>query len=151
MAKKMENTDKPVVKGRKHTTITVEQRVNKVAEMLLSGGSRTIIMNTITKQYDISPAQVDTDITNAYKVIRSNYTQDIEDLVAKHIGMYYDNAERAKQTMNIQAANQSLQAIEKLLKLHSPTNQVNVQVNNNTVQLPEMSIEQIKELLSKHE
>jgi hypothetical protein len=117
-------------------------------ELLLSGCSHSQIQNTIQPAYKIEHGQVEKDIQACYEIIESDYTKNVQQIISKHLAMYYAHRNLALQTGQVGAANQALTSIEKLFKLHSPDTQVNVQ--NNTVQLPDLShlsVEELKELL----
>lgn len=134
------------------TKISVYERRKNVLDLLVGGKSHSVITEIIQKKYGVADKTIDEDISFAYDTLRLDYAKDAEKIIDKHIAMYYNNYEFALSIGDVRSANQSLQFLEKLRGMHSPVDtQVNVQVNNNTIQLPEMTVEQIKELLTKND
>lgn len=133
------------------TTAVVLQRRKEVMAMLLDGKSHTEIQDYIQSNFGVLHGQVEKDIQEAYKIIESDYTQEMQQIISKHIAMYHKHREIALQTGQVQAATQALIAIEKLKGLHKPETQVNIQNNTVTVQTEPLTVEQIKELLQQNE
>ena len=123
----------------------VRERRTKVMEMLLSGLSRHQITLEIREEYGIGQKSVDKDITQAYSLIKLNHDTEVPDLIAKHIGMYYEVWQDAKVADDYKSCIAAQQAIEKLLKLHNPENATFVQ--NNTYSFDNLSLEEAKQLL----
>lgn len=97
----------------------------------------------------LSRKSFDVDVTHAYKEL-DNHIGTNEELITKHIGMYYDLYRTNKET-NPSIAMKALSNIERLKKLHLPD--VAVQINNNSIgtasnQLENLSLDQLKELLT---
>ena len=122
----------------------VKQRRLDVMEMLLEGKSHTQISDVIKHNYQKTEHTVQKDITVAYAMIRQSHDVSYEALVGRHIGMYYDLYQTAKELGDVKGAIAATQAIEKLLKMHQPDNATFVQNNNyNLEHLTDLQIDKI--------
>lgn len=91
----------------------------------------------------------DKDITWCYEQLKEFNLKNGEDIVNQHIIMYDQNIKLARELGAITAANQAMQFKEKLLKLHAPDTQINIQNNTNTLSIDKtLSIEELKKLLN---
>jgi hypothetical protein len=143
-----------VVKKPKTRTkhLAVLRRRKNLLDMMMEGKTHREILVYYIEQYpDLTSHSMEKDITWVYQELNKYINKDVEQIIDNHIVQYDRNIELARDIGQISAANQAMKFKEELLGLRNkPDTQVNVQVNNN-VQIPEMSIEQIKELLAKND
>lgn len=117
----------------------------EILDLLLQGKSNNEIALIMMEKYKLKRGTVNNLITRAYKTIRTNYDVEIDNIVHKHIHMYYDIMNDAKQLGDSSARIKALQAIEKLLKVTSDA--PIIQQNTLNLNLKELSKEEIKEML----
>ena len=117
----------------------------EILDLLLQGKSNNEIALIMMEKYKLKRGTVNNLITRAYKTIRTNYDVEIDNLIHKHIHMYYDIMNDAKQLGDSSARIKALQAIEKLLKVTSDA--PIIQQNTLNLNLKELSKEEIKEML----
>lgn len=117
----------------------------EILDLLLQGKSNNEIALIMMEKYKLKRGTVNNLITRAYKTIRTNYDVEIDNLVHKHIHMYYDIMNDAKQLGDSSARIKALQAIEKLLKVTSDAPVI--QQNTLNLNLKELSKDEIKEML----
>ena len=117
----------------------------EILDLLLQGKSNNEIALIMMEKYKLKRGTVNNLITRAYKTIRTNYDVEIDNIIHKHIHMYYDIMNDAKQLGDSSARIKALQAIEKLLKVTSDA--PIIQQNTLNLNLKELSKEEIKEML----
>ena len=131
------------------TKLTLSKRREEVLEQLLNFRSHSYIQDYIQHKYSVGRKAIEKDITNCYLTIAEDYPIDTQTIVSKHIAMYYDLANQAKEFGDSKGAATIIEKIEKLLKLHQPL--VAVQVNNNTLNLESIDLEELKLLIKNDE
>lgn len=131
--------------GRKFTEVAIRQRVNEVMSLLVSGMPRSAIISTITAKYDIGDDQVKKDLQAACKLIQEDHLLDPSTEIALSSAQYKINIDLARSTGQIAAANQAQFYMDKIKGLHKP--EIAVQVNNNSVNLSNISVDDLERLL----
>ena len=126
----------------------VRQRRAKVMELLLSGWSRSQILLEQKQEWGAGNKTTDKDIEHAYATIRLNHNTEYSELISRHISSYYELYNKAEELGDVKGAIQSLQAIEKLLKMHNPDNPVFIQ--NNNLNVEQLDEHQIRALLDEY-
>jgi hypothetical protein len=129
------------------TKLTLSRRREEVLEQLLNFRGHTYIQDYIQNKYDVGKKAVEKDITNAYLTITKEYPIDTQTIVSTHIALYYSLANDAKEGFDPKGAASILEKIERLLKLHQPDTQINVQ--NNILNVESLTLEQIEKLLNE--
>jgi hypothetical protein len=127
------------------------ERQDDIMGMLLRGNSTINIIKIIQSQYGVSKATIERDVSKCYDIIRKNYERDISDVISTHIGKYEEIHRAAMGLGDFRSAIQSLQAIEKLLKLHVDQPLVSLQQNNLNLNLEKVSYKELRELLYSNE
>ena len=122
-----------------------EERNNEMVSMLLECKPRVYIYEQFKDKYNIGTKAVDALITKGYTLIRDNFQPNREAIINQHIQKYYQIADNCN---GIDNKNQiaALQAVEKLMKLHTP--ETLVQQNTLNLDLKDMSINDLKQLLA---
>ncbi len=114
--------------------------------LMLSGVTHSDLIVYYQNNYQKSIKSLEADITWAYQELKKYTLQNIEQVIDRHCMLYDKIAiDCMNDPYNRGNAIKALQAKEKLLKMHSPD--VAVQINNNTVNVPDLTVEQIKKLL----
>lgn len=130
----------------------VLRRRQSIMDMMLSGHTHADLIQHYQLFYpSLSVHSLECDITWCYDNLKYFVNRNADDVINRHI-LYYDQIIRDSVNSPFKdTAIKALQAKEKLLRLHNPEIliQNNTQVNN--LQLPEMTVEQIKELLTKND
>jgi len=111
----------------------IVERRNDVMEMLLKGNTTYNIYQTIHNRYSVSRPTVDRDISKCYDEIKKNYERELPEVIATHIGKYDKIHSMAMELYDFRSAIASLQAIEKLLKLHVDQPLIAIQQNHNVL------------------
>lgn len=117
----------------------------EILDLLLQGKSNNEIALIMMDKFKLKRGTVNNLITRAYKTIRSNYDVEVDNIIHKHVGMYYQIMNDAKQLGDSSARIKALQAIEKLLKVTSDA--PIIQQNTLNLNLKELSKDEIKEML----
>jgi hypothetical protein len=129
------------------------ERKKWVMQQYLAGRYPYQIAEEYMEVYQLSKPSFDKDVQWVNNQLRKKGQQDVEQVIERHIDIYYDNLRIAKEKGDIRSANQSLKQIEDLLKLHKPNtangNGVNIQVNQNSINLPKLSVDEIRSLLGR--
>lgn len=123
------------------TKAIVSARTEEVAVMILELKSRKYIEDMLMDKYNIKKSTVCHIVANAYKLIKNNYPVDRESIVSTHLNHYYKLAADAAAILDVKGSVAALQAIEKLLKLH--TENPLVQMNSLNIQLDSVSTEDL--------
>lgn len=129
----------------RNTLANVEIRQADVFEMLVRGTQTREIIVKIQDKYGVKKGTVESDITVCYSKLKSYIQRNIDDIVAQHVQRYetiYDAAFSIGDFRNCIAA---LKEIEALLKVREQ--QPLVTVNNNTLNIDGLTVEQIKSIL----
>jgi len=122
----------------------VERREN-VMTSLLRGHSTSQIVRVIMNAHGVSKPTVERDISYCYDQIKKKYQRDLPEVIATHIGKYEEIHKAAMEMYDFRSAIASLQAIEKLLKLHVEQPLVLLQQNN--LNLENLSLDELQRLL----
>ena len=128
--------------------LDISRRREEVLQLLMNFKGHSYIQDYIQSKYDVGKKSVERDITIAYETIKNDYPIDTQSIVEKHIAMYYDLANQAKEQYDAKGAAAILEKIEKLLKLHQPDVVINNNTQNNTLNLENISVEELKKLLN---
>ena len=128
--------------------LEISKRREDVLEQLMNYKGHSYIQDYIQKKYGVGKKSVERDITIAYETIKKDYPIDTQTIVEKHIAMYYDLANTAKEQYDAKGAAAILEKIEKLLKLHSPDVVINNNTQNNNLNLENISVDDLKKLLN---
>jgi len=142
MSNKLDRSGKLV--GRP-TLLLQQERDEEIVQLLLEFKPRKEIYKFFKDKYNIQPKSVDGLLTKGYKLIAERYSVDKEATVNLHIAKYYQIMEDASQ-VDFKAQISALQSIEKLLRLTAP--ETLVQNNSLNVNLKDLTINELKELLS---
>jgi len=130
----------------------VQRRREHIMDLMLSGATHADLVVHYNLFFpNLTEHSLEKDITWCYDNLKHYVNKNADDVINRHI-LYYDQIIRDSVNSPFKdTAIKAMQAKEKLLKLHNPdvAIQLNTQVNN--VQLPELTVEQIKELLTKNE
>lgn len=126
--------------------VVSDERTRLVAELILQGKPRSQIVNYCMENFNIERSSVERQIFRANAFIRENYKVDKEDVVHKHIEMYYTVFNTFKD-YDGSTAIKALNAVEKLLNLHKP--ETLMQNNTLNVNLKDLTVSELKELLNK--
>ena len=137
MAKIKNNVGRP-------TKMATMLQTREVAAMLLLAKPRSEIMQHCMDTYGCAETSVAAITTRAYQYLAETHKIDRDATIVLHLQYYYDLYAIAKSLGDVRGAVQTLNSIEKLLKL---TNDVLVQNNNLTVNLKDLTLTELKELL----
>lgn len=129
------------------TKIIKSDRVAEVIELLVEGRTRNEVRIHLQQKYGTSRRSHDYDIEEAFKQIREQYEKDNGSTISKHFAIYDKIISQAIEDKMYETALKSMVQKEKLLKLHNPDTQVNVQNNTLKADLSHLTVDQIKELL----
>ena len=127
MTEQQKNSELPIAP--KCNQVEKATRVREVVKMLLDLKTNTEIVEYISEKYHISRATVNNYINDANHEIRKTIP-DSKSIVGQHVALYKKIA-RNNQGQDDKVTLQALAQMEKLLKLHNPS----VQINNNTLNL----------------
>lgn len=135
---------------RTDTDFTIQKRKEWVMEEIVSLKKSKDIWNDYQKEWGMSKDTYFNDVAAAYKMIRS-IMPDKDQVVIDHIGKYYALYETCKEAGDASNALKALKAIETLYQLHNQDRTVNKTTYKQTIQVktPDMTVEQIKELLGR--
>jgi len=125
----------------------IVNRQDDVMTALLRGSSTREIAKTVMQTYGCSKPTVERDITACYAKIKEEYSRDLPQVIATHIGKYEEIHRSAMELSDFRSAIVALQSIEKLLKLHVEQPLVLLQQNN--LNLSELSLNELQALLSQ--
>jgi len=135
----------------------VEERRQVVMNLYLNGYAKEEIYQGVSEwieennQPKVGKKMIDRDLTVVLGKIKKSFQESDEEFIKKHIFMYYDIARRAADTdegaFDYKAKISALNAIEKLKGFHKQGAQVVVQ--NNDIQLPELSVDELKAMIEK--
>ena len=123
------------------------ERREDVMTSLLRGHSTGEIGRVIVEAHGCSLVTVDRDISWCYEEIRTKYDRDIPEVIATHIAKYTEIHKAAMGLGDFRSSIAALQAIEKLLKLH--VEQPLIAIQNNTVNLDNLSLDELQGLLQE--
>jgi hypothetical protein len=136
----------PAKRGRKPGS-TMEHTIKRRAEvmsMLIKGCARDTIVNDIMEKYSVTAPSVTQDLQHCYQELRELHSGDVKDIVARHTAMCYkifsdwDKIDPAAQL-------KAIDMINKMARIYAP--ETAVQVNNLTMNLENLSVEELKQLL----
>jgi len=127
--------------------IEIVNRQDEVMTALLRGSNTREIVKTITQQYAVSKPTVERDISHCYDLIKKEYSRDLPQVIATHIGKYEEIHRSAMELTDFRSAIVALQSIEKLLKLHVEQPLVMLQQNN--LNLESLSLDELKAMLTQ--
>jgi len=125
----------------------IVERREDVMTSLLRGWRTADIIKATTTNYNVSKVTIERDITHCYAEIRKKYEREIPDIISNHIAKYEEIHRAAMELGDFRSCIAALQAIEKLLKLH--VEQPLIAIQNNTVNLDNLSLHELQELLSE--
>ncbi len=120
-------------------------QTREVAAMLLTARPRSEIIEHCCNKYGVQESSVAAIVTRAYRYIQETHALDKEGIVHTHVQHYYDIYRTALALGDSRGAVQALNSIEKLLKLTQPDTLV--QNNSLTVNLKDLTLNELKELL----
>lgn len=129
----------------KNKLLDKDLKNKEILDLLLQGKSNNEIALIMMDKFKLKRGTVNNLITRAYKTIRSNYDVEVDNIIHKHVGMYYQIMNDAKSLGDSSARIKALQAIEKLLKVTSDA--PIIQQNTLNLNLKELSKDEIKEML----
>ena len=124
----------------------ITERREDVMTSLLRGWRTADIIKATTKNYNVSQVTIERDITHCYGEIRKKYERDIPSIISSHIAKYEEIHRAAMEMGDFRSSIASLQAIEKLLKLHVEQPLIMLQQNN--LNLDNLNLNELQELLS---
>ena len=125
----------------------IVERREDVMTRLLRGQATSIILKATMGDYGVARVTVERDITHCYGEIRKKYERDLPEVISTHIGKYEEIYKQAFEMYDFRSAIASLQAIEKLLKLHVEQPLIMLQQNN--LKLDNMTLDELQGLLSQ--
>jgi len=124
----------------------VEERREKVTDLLVMGKSTGYIVKVIGDEYDIKRGAVEKDISLCYVGIKKYTTRNLDDVLALHIRRYENVHDKAIEMYDFRSAIAALQAVEKLLRMH--VEQPLVAIQHNTLALDGMSTADIMDAIT---
>lgn len=132
------------------TLLVQQERDEEIIQLLLDFTPRKEIYKFFKDKYNIQPKSVDGLLTKGYRLIAERYKVDKDATVNLHIAKYYQIMEEANTAMipDFRAQISALNSVEKLLRLTAP--ETLVQNNSLNVNLKDLSINELKELLSSN-
>ena len=143
------------------SAVTVRRKF--VHKLMLQGLDRKDIIEVARKKFHKSSKTIDHDITLNRKKIMARLEKSTNEIISEHIERYMniyrttsepyilneDGEEDLNPLYDPKVAMTAMNAIEKLLKLHTPENQVNIQ--NNRLEIKADNLEELKKLLENNE
>jgi hypothetical protein len=135
------------------TDIAVQIRREWVASQYLKGLPKPTIWQEYQKEYGLSYHSFEKDITHARNGVTVDVFERYQEVVNEEFQWLFDQRGEAMKEDNRSEALRIQKLVIDMLKAIAPKNpaagSVNIQVNNNgnTVQLPDLSIDQIRNLL----
>jgi hypothetical protein len=145
--------------NKSYNALEVYNRRVDIMNMLLSGCSRSDLTVWYKVNFpDRGDRSLEKDITWAYRELKKYISKEKEDVINQHL-ILYDKLIKdcMNDSFNKGTAVKAMVQKEKLLGLHStPETQVNIQnntlqVQNNKIELPPLTVEEIKNLLKQNE
>jgi len=124
----------------------VERREDVMTSLLRGWRTADIIKQTM-KTYNVSKITIERDVTHCYAEIRKKYERELPEVISNHIAKYEEIHRAAMELGDFRSSIASLQAIEKLLKLHVEQPLVLLQQNN--LNLEALSLNELQGLLSQ--
>lgn len=140
----------PVKRGRKPGS-TLEHTVKRRAEvmrLLIKGTSRDDIVDEIMTKYGVTSPSVTLDLQHCYQELRQLHSGDVKDMVARHTAMLYKIYEDWDK-VDPSAQLKAIDMINKMARIYQPESMV--QVNNLTMNLENLSVEELKQLLGNND
>ena len=137
----------PKQRGRKsgHTMEIVRQRRHKVLALLLKAKTRDAIVSEITQDYGVCQASVDNDIGICHEELRKQYQEKLLDLVATNHAKL-DRLFSEWDGIDVNAQVKIIDLQNKMAGVYKP--ETAVQVNNLSLNLDHLSVEELKQLLN---
>jgi len=131
----------------KHSAVLIRRKT--IMDMMLSGHTHADLVSYYVTNYSaLTEHSLEKDITWAYDNLKYYINKNADDVINRHI-MYYDQIIRDSINSPFKGdAIKAMQAKEKLLGLSKPETQVNLQVNNNTVQVEHLSFDELQKLIN---
>lgn len=124
-----------------------------VMDQYLSGRYPYEIRAEYIQQYKLSDSSYDKDVQWVNQQLRKLGENEIEAIIERHTDRYNYVYKLAIEKGDLKAALLANKALEDLYKLHKPTSTgavgTNIQVNNNNINLPAMSVDEIRNLLGR--
>lgn len=148
--------------GKYNTDSAVVLRRNAVAEKYFSGMSPLALRKWYTKQFGLTINSLEADITIVRKEIQLNY--DFNELWENEVRFLYTLRDKALNNKDedgnengnedINTLLQTSRQIANLIKLINPNSKTSigtVNINQNNISVPDLSIDEIKSLLNQNE
>ena len=133
----------------KNTQLEVIHRRDELLKRKIAGQTTAQIRWWFEQNYpNLSEHTMEKDITFAYERLKEYVDRNPDRVIDQHLLLYDDIISKHNAIGLGDTAIRAMIAKEKLLKLHQPENQVNIQ--QNTIQLPDLShlsVDELKELL----
>lgn len=127
------------------TKIVKDERVSEIIELLVEGRTRNEVRLHLNNKYGVSRRNHDNDIESAFVTIREEYEKENGSTISKHFAIYNKIISQAIEDKQYDIALKAMLQSEKILRLHNPDTQVNIQ--QNTLNLEKLTVEELKELL----
>lgn len=127
------------------TKIVKDERVSEIIELLVEGRTRNEVRLHLKNKYGVSRRNHDNDIESAFVTIREEYEKENGSTISKHFAIYNKIISQAIEDKQYDIALKAMLQSEKILRLHNPDTQVNIQ--QNTLNLEKLTVEELKELL----
>lgn len=127
----------------------VLQRKKEVMKLLSKGKTLSTIYDTISSEYNVTVSTIEKDLIECYATIKERFKKDFPAIVEKHVMLYDKIIEENLDSFTHETALKAMSQKEKLLKLHAPDTAI--QINNNTLDLSHLTVEELQKLLNKGE
>lgn len=128
---------------------SVTHRRNHILDMMLQGKTTADIRKWFKENHNrLTEHSMEKDITYCYAELKKYVHLNMEDIINEHVMFYDDIAMNAKEAYFYDQAIKAKQAKEKLLGMHKPETQVNVQNNSVNLDLKDISLEELKKLMN---
>ena len=123
----------------------VATRRDDVMTHLLKGHKTRDIIEEITTKYEVSRSTVELDLTYSYAMVNESYDPDLPDRINKHVLKYNQVFYSALAKKDHKSCIMALNSIERLLHLTADVPLVAIQ--NNSLNLENMSLDELQALL----
>lgn len=136
-----------------NSDLAVSDRRAWVLKQYLLGRLPDAVYQDWQKTYTgLSKASFQMDVVKAYEQLRLHSERNNEAVIERHTDYLYDMYEEARQSGRLDSAVKILKEIRETLSIggvKKPTTAI--QVNQNNLQLPAMSVEEIRSLLANNQ